>query len=101
MILSESDEGIELPTHQVQNNNRKENTKPIQEADTFMHSLQALSQDDLRHQVLGRLAPIDQLFCPYSAVSKYPYKYMKGIASEEVSQAFFANGQFKARGWTV
>lgn len=51
--------------------------------------------------MLGRLAPAEQLFCPLTAVTKFPYKYIRGEDSDKVSKAFFAGGKFRARGWTL
>lgn len=50
---------------------------------------------------MGQLAPRDQLFCPYPAVVKFPYKYVRGADSDRVSKAYFAEGKFRARGWTL
>ena len=51
--------------------------------------------------VPGTLARREYDFCPYGAVSKYPYKYLNYKWAELVSQAFFAYGQLQARGWTM
>ena len=51
--------------------------------------------------VHGALARPEHDFCPYSAVAKYPYKYLNYKWAEMVSQAFFAGGQLQARGWTM
>lgn len=50
---------------------------------------------------IGEQASRDLKFCPLSAVAKFPYIFMKGADSENVSKAYFAEGKFQARGWTL
>ena len=50
---------------------------------------------------LGELASREYEFCPVQAVAKYPYRYLNKADSEVVSNAFFAAGQFRARGWNL
>lgn len=50
---------------------------------------------------IGEQAPRDLQFCPLSAVAKFPYKFIKKTDSEKVSKAYFAEGKFQARGWTL
>lgn len=40
-------------------------------------------------------------FCPALAISRFPYKYLRGIVSERVGNAFFDNGKFWARSWKL
>ena len=53
---------------------------------------------DLR---IGQLASDSERFCPLAAVNKWPYRHLHGDASQKVSDAFFAAGAFRIRGWTV
>ncbi|CAD0108531.1 unnamed protein product [Aureobasidium uvarum] len=46
-------------------------------------------------------APMGMQFVPISAVSKFPYKYMKRSQSEPVSVQFFAGGKFWDRDWDL
>lgn len=99
LILSGSEEEIKPKNKKGK---RKEDANVVHTSATPTPSmLHPLSQVDMAHQVPGRLAPKELMFCPFSAVSKYPYKYMRRENSEAVSQAYFANGQFRARGWTL
>jgi len=50
---------------------------------------------------VGQLASTEQKFCPFAAVTKFPYRHLHGDESEEVSQQYFANGKFRARGFTM
>ncbi|KAL8796896.1 MAG: hypothetical protein Q9195_000979 [Heterodermia aff. obscurata] len=50
---------------------------------------------------LGVLANVGHDFCPYAAVAKLPYKYIDKANLQPVSDAYFAGGQFRARGWTL
>ncbi len=50
---------------------------------------------------VGQLAGEQERFCPFAAVNKYPYKYLRGDDSEKVAQKYFAFGEFRNRGWTV
>jgi len=47
------------------------------------------------------VAPFGMKFVPISAVSKFPYKYMKRSQSEPVSLQFFAGGKFWNREWDL
>lgn len=40
-------------------------------------------------------------FCPIIAVSRYPYKYIKGELSKNIVQKFFDEGKFWNREWTL
>ena len=51
--------------------------------------------------VVGQLASHEERFCPYAALSKWPYRYLYGDAREKVSERFFAHGAFRDRGWTM
>ncbi|MCJ1464932.1 hypothetical protein MMC07_003547 [Pseudocyphellaria aurata] len=55
----------------------------------------------MSNSTVGQLAAKDQLFCPLQAVTKFPYKFVRGPDSDRVSKAYFAEGKFRARGWTV
>ena len=50
---------------------------------------------------LGELAAREYEYCPLQAVTKYPYRYLNKGDSDAVSTAFFAAGQFRARGWSL
>ncbi|KAK4693160.1 hypothetical protein P7C71_g4189, partial [Lecanoromycetidae sp. Uapishka_2] len=50
---------------------------------------------------VGQLAGPNERFCPFAAVNKWPYRHLHGEDSDNVSQKFFASGQFRARGWTI
>lgn len=56
---------------------------------------------NMSSKTLGEFASRAQLFCPLHAVTKFPYKYLRGADSETVSKAYFADGKFRARGWTL
>jgi len=49
----------------------------------------------------GQLASPKERFCPFAAVTKWPYRHLHGDASELVSDRYFANGKFRAQGWTM
>lgn len=101
MIISDSDEVIEPAVPKERKPKGKENLAVI---DPFMNPpnpLAPFSFINMLDRVLGRLAPKEQLFCPFAAVSKYPYRYVQGHDSEAVSKAYFAGGKFKARGWSL
>lgn len=89
------------PAPKEKKGKQKENVKLGPARATTSTSMQLPSHDNMTRHVLGRLAPKHQMFCPMNAVSKYPYKYMKKVDSEAVSQTYFVNGQFRARGWTL
>ena len=101
MILSDSDDMIGPPAPKEKKGRQKENVKLGPTRATASTSMQLPSNDNMTHHILGRLASKHQMFCPLNAVSKYPYKYMKKADSEAVSQAYFVNGRFRARGWTL
>ncbi|KAL8881635.1 MAG: hypothetical protein Q9192_007756 [Flavoplaca navasiana] len=50
---------------------------------------------------IGQEAPKESKFCPLAAVTKWPYKFFHHLDSETISQAFFAAGKFRMRGWTL
>lgn len=50
---------------------------------------------------VGRLASDDEKFCPFAAVTKFPYRHLYGDESEKVSQEYFAYGKFRSRGFTM
>lgn len=50
---------------------------------------------------VGQLASFGVGFCPYAAVTKWPYRYLHGQVSQDVSEAFFAHGAFRERGWSM
>lgn len=50
---------------------------------------------------IGQEAPKESKFCPLAAVNKWPYKFFHHLDSETISQAFFAAGKFRMRGWTL
>ena len=50
---------------------------------------------------VGELTEVGQNFCPYAAVARFPYKYIDKAHLQPVSEVYFADGQFRARGWTL
>ena len=50
---------------------------------------------------LGQLAPRDERFVPYAAISKWPYKHLHGEVSKVIADNFFARGAFVERGWNM
>ncbi|KAL8995335.1 MAG: hypothetical protein Q9169_004910 [Polycauliona sp. 2 TL-2023] len=50
---------------------------------------------------IGQEAAKESKFCPLAAVNKWPYKFFHHLDSETISQAFFAGGKFRTRGWTL
>lgn len=99
LILSDSEDEISPPVPKDKKGKQKENGNIVHTPATTTSSM--VQPLNMTHQVLGRLAPKELMFCPFPAVSKYPYKYMKRENSEAVSKAYFANGQFRARGWNL
>ena len=53
------------------------------------------------HKDIGRLAPVNQAFCPVIAVSKYPYKFVSQDISEPIAERFFNDSKFWYRPWDV
>ncbi|GAD96685.1 QDE-2-interacting protein [Paecilomyces variotii No. 5] len=45
--------------------------------------------------------PLSRCFCPIMAVSRLPYKYLRGEASEAIAQQFFTDGKFWMRYWNL
>lgn len=45
--------------------------------------------------------PLSRCFCPIMAVSRLPYKYLRGEASEAIAQQFFTEGKFWMRYWDL
>ncbi|KAL8974519.1 MAG: hypothetical protein Q9197_001252 [Variospora fuerteventurae] len=50
---------------------------------------------------IGQEALKDAKFCPLAAVKRFPYKFFHHVDSEKMSKAFFADGKFRMRGWTL
>lgn len=50
---------------------------------------------------VGQLASPEEKFCPFAAVTKWPYRHLYGEEVEIVSSGYFAHGRFRSRGWTV
>ena len=50
---------------------------------------------------VGQLASSKDRFCPYAAVTKWPYRHLLGASSTVVSDEYFAHGKFRAYGWTM
>ncbi len=52
---------------------------------------------------LGQLAPEDQIFCPYTAVAKYPFRYFNGDNDDKkhIAERFWDGGQLKDHGWNM
>ena len=50
---------------------------------------------------VGQLASFGDRFCPYAAVTKYPYRHLYGDSSALVSDEYFAHGKFRDYGWTM
>jgi hypothetical protein len=44
---------------------------------------------------------LSRCFCPIVAVSKLPYKYLRGEASEAIAKQFFTEGKFWTRYWNL
>lgn len=44
---------------------------------------------------------ISTSFCPVVAVSRYPYKYIKGQLSQTIASGFFDQGKFWDREWDL
>ncbi|PGG99766.1 hypothetical protein GX51_06138 [Blastomyces parvus] len=42
-----------------------------------------------------------RLFCPISAISRFPYKYIRGSDGERIAQRFFSEGKFWKRSWDI
>ncbi|OJD13377.1 hypothetical protein AJ78_06166 [Emergomyces pasteurianus Ep9510] len=42
-----------------------------------------------------------KLFCPIVAVSRFPYKYVRGSVGEQIAQRFFSEGKFWERSWDL
>ncbi|OJD26297.1 hypothetical protein ACJ73_02326 [Blastomyces percursus] len=42
-----------------------------------------------------------RLFCPISAISRFPYKYIRGRDGERIAQHFFNEGKFWKRPWDI
>ncbi|KKZ65982.1 hypothetical protein EMCG_08276 [[Emmonsia] crescens] len=40
-------------------------------------------------------------FCPISAVSRFPYKYVRGSDGDRIAQRFFSEGKFWKRSWDI
>ncbi len=76
--------------------------KPVKQMNTMPPSSQSRFQTfKMSSNAIGQVAPREQRFSPLFAVMKYPYRYLKGETSERVSRAYFAEGKFHARGWTL
>lgn len=43
--------------------------------------------------------PMD--FCPWLAVSRFPYKYVRGDDSDRIAKSFFDQGKFWERTWDM
>lgn len=50
---------------------------------------------------VGQLANPKVTFCPFAAVTKWPYRHLYGEESDLVSEKYFAHGKFRSRGWTM
>ncbi|KAL6713438.1 hypothetical protein ACLMJK_008903 [Lecanora helva] len=50
---------------------------------------------------IGQLASPKDRFCPYAAVTKWPYRHLYGESSTLVSDEYFAHGKFRSHGWTI
>ncbi len=65
-------------------------------------SLSSPSSFDTAKMHVGQLASSRDRFCPIGAVTKWPYRHLHNKEeSEKVSIKFFADGQFRSRGWTM
>ncbi|OJJ51670.1 hypothetical protein ASPZODRAFT_447596 [Penicilliopsis zonata CBS 506.65] len=45
--------------------------------------------------------PVENAFSPLLAVSRFPYKYIRGDLSQAVAKKFFDGGKFWTRGWDL
>ena len=63
---------------------------------------QAVDQDG-ENRTTGDLGPLHIGYCPILAVTKFPYKFMKGSSAivEKVSWRFFACSRIWDRKWTM
>lgn len=50
---------------------------------------------------VGQVAHMEDRFCAYHGILRYPYRYLNGEESDRVSKGYFVEGKFQARGWTV
>jgi len=69
----------------------------------IMASLTSLAVKPL-NLTLGQLVTNEKAFCPISAVSKFPYKWVgkpKSVESEAVAGVFFTAGKFWERTWDL
>ena len=90
------------------NEEKEQEEKPIRAATDFRADKEAsivstITNNDPSERQVGELSKITDTFCPITAVSKFPYKYMQSspVASEEVSRKYFAAGEFWTRHWTM
>lgn len=98
IILSESDDQLRPPPPSKRRKRKK--TEPSTQhsrPDSIPFPLSVTMSD----KVLGQMAPRQQLFCLFQAVSKYPYRYVKRSESDAVSKTYFAGGKLRARGWSM
>ncbi|KAG8534145.1 uncharacterized protein KY384_000989 [Bacidia gigantensis] len=49
----------------------------------------------------GQLAQRKDQFCPYAAVTKWPYQHLRAEEMKMVSEKYFAWGAFRERGWNL
>lgn len=69
-------------------------------------------EDNVRDEMLSERSPFEaspvspasllaQSFCPAVAITKLPYKYMRGETARSIAHRFFDQGQFWSREWNL
>ncbi|MCJ1289292.1 hypothetical protein MMC34_000824 [Xylographa carneopallida] len=68
-----------------------------------LSTLAAFTDQDEEKPIIGDLGPLQIGYCPILAVTKFPYKFMRGSAAlvEKVSRKYFVSSKIWDRKWTI
>ena len=68
-----------------------------------LSTLAAFTDQDEEKPIIGDLGPLQIGYCPILAVTKFPYKFMRGSAAlvEKVSRKYFVSSKIWDRKWTM
>lgn len=80
-------------------------SKKIQQAKPFTPKLPnkppTFNPYKMSGNAVGQVARMEDRFCAYYGILRYPYRYLHGEVSERVSKGYFVEGKFQARGWNL
>lgn len=102
-VGSASQSQISIPAQSVQLQPSQRESRDQNGGSSAAQATEAVSRDIEGNTTPIPVVPIqdDKTFCPLMAVSRFPYRHIKGELSQTVARKFFDGGKFWERTWDM